>query len=58
MERLHIREVLVVEGKHDAIRLAPLTDATVFATDGFRIFRNDSGNSFFDVKFDGKRRHV
>ena len=40
MERLHIREVLVVEGKHDAIRLAPLTDATVFATDGFRIFRD------------------
>lgn len=40
MEKLHIREVLVVEGKHDAIRLAPLTDATVFVTGGFRIFRD------------------
>ena len=40
MEKLHIREVLVVEGKHDAIKLAPLTDATVFVTDGFRIFRD------------------
>ena len=40
MERLHIHEVLVVEGKHDAIRLSPLTDATIFATDGFRIFRD------------------
>ena len=40
MERLHIREVLVVEGKHDAIRLKPLTDAVIFATDGFRIFRD------------------
>lgn len=40
MEKLHIREVLVVEGKHDAIKLASLTDATIFATDGFRIFRD------------------
>jgi len=40
MDKLHIREVLVVEGKHDAIKLKALTDATVFATDGFRIFRD------------------
>ena len=46
MERLHIREVLVVEGKHDAIRLSPLTDATVFATDGFRIFRDTERLAF------------
>lgn len=38
---LHIREVLVVEGKHDAVKLAAVTDATVFQTNGFRIFKDD-----------------
>lgn len=37
---LHIHEVVVVEGKHDAIKLAAVTDATVFATNGFRIFKD------------------
>lgn len=37
---LHIREVLVVEGKYDRIRLAAVTDALIFTTDGFRIFKN------------------
>ena len=40
MERLHVREAPVVEGKHDAIKLSALTDAVIFATDGFRIFRD------------------
>ena len=47
MERLHIREVLVVEGKHDAIRLSPLTDATIFATDGFRSSEIPNGSRCF-----------
>ncbi len=38
---LHIDEVIVVEGKHDAIKLASVTDAVVFATNGFRIFKDN-----------------
>lgn len=34
-----IREAIVVEGKHDAIRLRSAVDATVVTTDGFRLFR-------------------
>lgn len=37
---LHIREVVVVEGKHDAVKLAAVTDATIFQTNGFRIFKD------------------
>ncbi len=37
---LHIKEVLVVEGKHDAVKLAAVTDAVVFQTNGFRIFKD------------------
>ena len=38
MER--IREVIVVEGKYDAVRLHSAVDATVIQTDGFAIFKN------------------
>ncbi len=38
MER--VREVLVVEGKYDAIRLASVVEATVVTTNGFRTFRD------------------
>lgn len=37
---IHLREVLVVEGKHDAVKLAAVTDAVVFTTNGFRIFKD------------------
>ncbi len=37
---LHVHEVVVVEGKHDAVKLAAVTDATVFQTNGFRIFKD------------------
>ena len=37
---LHIKEVLVAEGKHDAVKLAAVTDAVVFTTNGFRIFKD------------------
>ena len=37
---LPIDAVLVVEGKYDRIRLASVTDAPIFTTDGFRIFKN------------------
>lgn len=35
-----VREVIVVEGKYDAIRLRSAVDATVVQTDGFGIFRD------------------
>ena len=35
-----VREVIVVEGKYDAIRLKSTVDATVVQTDGFAIFRD------------------
>lgn len=34
-----IREAIVVEGKHDAVRLRSVVDATIVVTDGFRLFR-------------------
>ena len=37
---LHVSEVLVVEGKYDRIRLSSVTDALIFTTDGFRIFKD------------------
>ena len=33
-----VREAIVVEGKHDAIRLRSVVDATIVVTDGFRLF--------------------
>lgn len=38
MER--VREVIVVEGKYDVIRLRSAVDATVIQTDGFQIFKD------------------
>ncbi len=39
MER--IREVIVVEGKYDVIRLRSAVDATIVQTDGFQIFKDE-----------------
>ncbi len=36
-----IREVIVVEGKYDAVRLHSAVDATVVQTDGFQIFKDE-----------------
>lgn len=36
-----VRQVIVVEGKYDAIRVHSAVDAIVVQTDGFRIFRNE-----------------
>lgn len=35
-----VREAIVVEGKHDAVRLRSVVDATIVETDGFRLFHN------------------
>lgn len=38
---LHIKEVIVVEGKYDKIKLSQITDAAIICTDGFRIYHNN-----------------
>lgn len=40
MERLRIGQVVLVEGKYDAAKLAGLVDALILTTDGFGIYRN------------------
>lgn len=40
MDKIKIREALVVEGKYDKNTLAQLVDAPIFVTDGFGIFKN------------------
>ena len=35
-----VRQAIVVEGKHDAIRVRSAVDAVVVCTDGFRIFKD------------------
>lgn len=37
---LRLREAVVVEGKHDAVRLAQIVDAPIVPTNGFRIFKD------------------
>lgn len=37
---IHLRQAVVVEGKYDKIRLAPLVDAPILVTGGFRIFKD------------------
>lgn len=37
---LRVREAVVVEGKHDAVRLAQVVDAPIVTTNGFRIFKD------------------
>lgn len=40
MERLRIRQVVLVEGRYDAAKLAGLVDALILTTDGFGIYRD------------------
>ena len=37
---MKIKEVIIVEGKYDKIKLDSMIDATVIATDGFRLFKD------------------
>ena len=37
---INLRQAIVVEGKYDKIRLAPLVDAPILVTGGFRIFKD------------------
>lgn len=40
MDKLRIREAVVVEGKYDKIRLESVVDALILETDGFAIFKD------------------
>ncbi len=40
MEKLKLKQVVIVEGKYDKIRLSSFLDSTVITTDGFSIFNN------------------
>ena len=40
MEKLKIRQAVIVEGKYDKIALEPVLDAVILATDGFRVFKD------------------
>lgn len=41
MSRLHVREVLVVEGKYDAAKLQNIVDGLVLCTGGFNVFTSE-----------------
>lgn len=41
MSKLRIEEVIVVEGKYDAVKLADLVDALIVPTKGFSIFTSE-----------------
>lgn len=40
MERIRLRQAVVVEGKYDKIKLSALIDGTILCTGGFRIYRD------------------
>lgn len=40
MERIRLRQAVVVEGKYDKIRLEAVVDALILTTDGFRIYKD------------------
>ena len=40
MEKLRIKETIVVEGRYDAIKLADIVDAPILTTGGFAIFKD------------------
>lgn len=40
MKKLRVEEVIVVEGKYDAAKLADLVDGLILTTNGFSVFKN------------------
>lgn len=40
MEKIPLREVVVVEGRYDKIRLESVVDAAIVTTEGFRVFND------------------
>ena len=40
MKKVRVEEVIVVEGKYDAVKLADLVDGLILTTNGFSVFKN------------------
>lgn len=41
MEKMRVSEVIIVEGKYDAAKLADIVDGLILTTDGFSVFKNE-----------------
>lgn len=41
MNKIRVSEVIVVEGKYDAAKLADIVDGLILTTDGFSVFKNN-----------------
>ncbi len=44
---LNIKEAIIVEGKYDKMRLEKICNASIFTTEGFRIFKDKEKREFF-----------
>ncbi len=40
MEKIHIRQIIILEGKYDKIKLEFLVNTVIIRTDGFRIYKD------------------
>ena len=56
MSRLRVEEVILVEGKYDAVKLADLVDGLILTTDGFSIFHNKAARQL--ILELGKKRGI
>jgi len=46
---IKVKEVIVVEGRYDKIKLSSILDATIIETNGFRIFSNEQTVSMLKI---------
>ena len=56
MEKLRLRQVVLVEGRYDAAKLAGIVDALILTTDGFAIYKDKEKKEL--LKELGRRRGV
>lgn len=47
MDKIKLRQAVVVEGKYDKIRLESVVDALILTTDGFRIYKDTEKRALF-----------
>lgn len=47
MDKIKIRQAVVVEGKYDKIKLSSLLDAYILTSDGFGVFHNEEKTALF-----------
>jgi len=45
MDKIKIKQTIIVEGKYDKIKLKSLVDANIITTEGFRIYKNSEKRS-------------